>query len=296
MLAQDWIKWSFRDLVEKRKWGWLVGQSQFILPALVNAGTVDVTNNSNAVVGHGTAFTAAMIGRQFRISNLTPIYTIIAVPSTTSLTLDQVWGAATATGSGYRIYLAYVIPPTDFHSFISVYDPAFSWQLWTTVRQDALNMYDAQRASQGTPYVVADFDYTSLALGGATISPPIPRYEIWPHQPSQYVIPFLYEARPPDLDDANATLPRFITGNVLMEGALAQCARWPGPDREHANPYFNLNLAQTHQQNFSRMVTELERQDDEVYARDIWYEAGPTWPMAPLPFPVNASYLQVHAI
>ncbi len=81
-----------------------------------------------------------------------------------------------------------------------------------------------------------------------------------------------------------------------MEGALAQCARWPGPDREHANPYFNLNLAQTHQQNFSRMVTELERQDDEVYARDIWYEAGPTWPMAPLPFPVNASYLQVHAI
>lgn len=157
-------------------------------------------------------------------------------------------------------------------------------------------MYDAQRASQGTPYVVADYDYTSLQLGGGVISPPIPRFEIWPHQQAQYVLPFLYESRPPDLNDAGATLPRYIPGSVVLEGALANAARWPGSDTEHRNPYFNLQLAMSHGKEFERMVNELQRQDDEVYGMDIWYESGPVWPMAPLPFPINSSYLQLHAI
>lgn len=295
-LCQDWIRWAFREIIEKRKWGWSIKRSQFVFPAITTAGTVSVTNNNNQVVGVGTNFTSALIGQQFRTSNLTPIYDVIAVTNPTNLTLSDVWGSTSLTNTGYKIYLAYVIPPTDFHSFISIYDPNFSWQLWTNVRQDDLNMYDAQRASQGTPYVVADYDFTSLALGGATITPPVPRFEIWPHVQSAYVLPFLYESRQPDLDDAGVTLPRFIPGNVLMEGGLAQAAKWPGPDSDHKNPMFNLALSQLHEKKFQDAVRELERQDDEVYKRDIWYESGPVWPMAPLPFPVNSSYLQLHAI
>lgn len=295
-LAQDWVRWSFRELIEKRKWSWMIKRAQIIIPQMTNNGTVTVTLGSNVVVGQGTTFTRPLIGQQFRIGNLTPIYDIIDVPDSTHLILNDIWGCTTEITTGYRIYLAYAQMPDDFHSWISIWDANFSWQLWTTITQTALNIYDAQRASQGTPYVVADYDYTTIRYGGATVTPPIPRYEIWPHQQSQYVLPFLYETRPPDLDDSTGFLPRYIPGDVLMEGALAQCARWPGTDKDHVNPYFNLALSKFHEDKFQARVRGLELQDDEVYGRDVTYEDGPVWPMAPLPFPINSSYLQLHAI
>jgi hypothetical protein len=296
-LAQDWIRWSFRTVVERKKWSWLLKRDQFIIPAQYVTGTVDVVNGSNAVVGHGTTWTASMIGRQFRIGITTPIYTIIAVPSATSLTLSKVWGANTQSGVGYQIYYCYLIPPTDFHSLTVAWDPNFSWKLWTDeVRQEDLAIFDGQRAWQGTPYVLADFDYTNLQLGGAAISPPLPRFEIWPHQTAQYVIPFIYESRPPDLDDAGATLPRYINGDTLMEGALARCAMWPGPSADARNPYFNLTLAKQHEDRFTQQLNDLERQDEEVYSRDVWYDNYWKWPNAPLPFAVSGSFLQLHAI
>lgn len=295
-LAQQFVNYSFRDLIEKRKWSWSIKQSQFIFPNQVTTGTVSVTNNSNTVTGIGTGFSATMIGQQFRIATTTPIYTIIAVTSATSLTLDNVWGSISASNQGYQIYTAYQIPPTDFHAFTTVYDPNFNWQLWTTCSQLELNTYDAQRSSQGTPYVVADYDYTNLLFGGATITPALPRFEIWPQQTSPYVIPFMYECRFPDLQDSNGELPRFIPGNVLIEGAMAQCARWPGPDNDHKNVYFNLGLAQMHEQKYEKMVRELEIQDDEVYERDVNYGQQPGLAFCPYPFPINDAYLQLHAI
>jgi len=297
-LARDWIRWSFRELVERRAWSWLLKRSQFIMPAQYATGTVTVTTSSNLVQGAGTAWTTAMIGRQFRLNIFTPIYTIIAVdPVLQTLTLDDLWGAVSKTGAQYQIYYCYLIPPTDYHAMKVAWDPNFSWRLWTDeVRQEDLARFDGQRAWQGTPYVLADFDYTNLQLGGAAITPPLPRLEIWPHQTAQYVIPFLYESRPPDLDDAGATLPRYISGNVLMEGALAKCAMWPGPSADARNPYFNLTLAKGHQDNFKKQVDELERQDEEVYSRDVYYDNYMHWPNAPLPFAVSGSFLQLHAI
>ena len=295
-LAEQFINYAFRDLIEKRKWSWTIAQSQFIFPAVYNTGTATLINQSNQVTGAGTAWTTAMIGYQFRTSTLTPIYTISAVNvGTQTITLDQPWGAASSANSGYQIYIAYQIPPTDFHAFVSIWDPNFSWSLWSTVSQAELNTYDAQRASQGTPYVVADFDYTALAFGGAAISPQLPRFEVWPHQQSAYVIPFMYEKRFPDLNDSNGELPRYTPGNVLLEGGLAACARWPGPDTEHRNPYFGLTLATMHQERYDKQVRELERQDDEIYGRDVNYGIQDL-PFCPYPFPVNASYLQLHAI
>lgn len=303
-LAQDWINFSFRRIVEKRRWSWLIKRSQFIMPAATTTGNVDVTLNSATVQGHGTGWTTAIIGQQFRIGLLTPIYDVIAVNvGTQQLTLGSctdgstaLWGGATTLATGYQIYLAYPPVPTDFHAMDSIWDPAFAWRLWLTVKQNELNAYDAQRAAQGTPYVCADYDYTVIQLGGAAISPPIPRFEIWPHQLTLKTLPFLYESRPPDLNDANATLPRFITGNVLLDGALAQAARWPGPDREHPNPYFNMQLALVQERLFDDQVRELERQDDEVYLRDVDYGRANEMPFSPYPFPINAAYLQLHSL
>lgn len=295
-LAQQWITYAFREVWDKRKWSWKIKRGQFTFPNQYTTGTATVTNGSAVVTGSGTAWASTMVGQQFRIGLLTPIYDIASVQSATQLTLADVWGAASNTSVGYQIYTAYVLPPTDFHSLTSIYDPNFNWQLWTTVTQAELNTYDAQRASQGTPYVCADFDYTSVQIGGAAISPSLPRFEIWPHQTAQYVIPFLYESVPPDLNDSTGQLPRYIQGNILLEGALAQCARWPGPSMQERNAYFNLQLANEHEERYRGMVREQEVRDDEIYGRDVSYGPVLNMPFAPLPFPVNAAYMQVHAI
>lgn len=289
-MAQEWIKWQFRELVERRRWSWLMKRGQLLVNNQYTTGTVSVQFNSNQVTGAGTGWTAALVGRQFRIGILTPIYTVTAVDvGAQVITLDDQWGGTTASAQAYQIYNAYVTVPSDFHSFISVYDPAFNWQLWWQVKQEELNAWDSQRASTGTAYALAQMAYDT------TVSPPLPRYEIWPHQLSQKPFPIVYETRPPDLGDSGASLPRYITGNVLVEGALAQAARWPGPDKDHPNPYFNLGLAMAHQGEYEKLVRRAEVEDDNVQESDVGYEQLTKMPWAAFPLG-DSSFLQAHSI
>lgn len=287
--AQLFIQHAFRQLCQRRLWSFQTKRAQFIMNAQYNTGTVSVVLNSDTVVGVGTTFTGAMVGRQFRIGLNTPIYTIIAVPDATTLTLSEVWGAASASAQGYRIYNAYVTVPADFQSFISVYDPQMNWQLWTQVQQEYLNIYDAQRASTGTSYLLSPIDYSTLD------SPPLPRYEVWPHQTAQYVYPYLYVARMADLDDSGATLPREVNGDLLLEMALAECARWPGASVESPNPYFNLTLALQHDRRAETILQQVERLDDEISQTSVWYGQLDSIPFAPLPW-ASASFMQSHAL
>jgi hypothetical protein len=128
----------------------------------------------------------------------------------------------------------------------------------------------------------------------ATPSAGLPRYEIWPHQTGAYVYPFIYEARATDLGDPNAVLPRYIRGDVLLEMALAEAARWPGPSPDKPNVYLSPVLGQIHLQRAERMIMELERQDDEVYEQDVGFQLPLGFPYAtPLG---DASWLQSHSI
>src|SRR5512139_1388163 len=95
LLARDWVSHAFRRLAERRAWSWLVKQGQFVLTANYTTGTVTVTQNSATVTGAATAWTADLVGRQFRLKTTTPIYTITAVDvGLQTLTLDLPWGPA----------------------------------------------------------------------------------------------------------------------------------------------------------------------------------------------------------
>ena len=48
-LAQEWIQYRFRNIVERRKWSWLIRNGQFVVNAAIQAGTVDVTRGSASV-------------------------------------------------------------------------------------------------------------------------------------------------------------------------------------------------------------------------------------------------------
>jgi len=383
-LAQDFVRNAFRRVAETRRWSWLVKFGQFIAPNAYNTGTVTTVQNSPIVTGTNTVWTSSMAGLQFRVGLTAPIYTIVSVESNTSLTLDNNFGGIDATGASYAIYQCYFIAPTDFHQFITVWDPAFNWQLFLDIEQREINIWDAQRASTGNAYLVSFHDYSAeyggtvenavndgvgadpvatgtytgpadatfiieCLLGGgsgtatfqwkknegsfngpivtsttnidlqdgvqvywpddvtytagdiwsvcvqALVNGGLPRYEFWPHQQSNHVYPFLYEIRHDDLSDTNATLPRYIRGDVLLEFALAELALWPGPSLDKPNPYRDVNLWKAHTAKAESMLAILERQDDEVWQQDLSYAyPGMAWAMAsPLG---DARWLQSHAI
>jgi len=286
------MDYAFRQFWDRKLWSWQRKNGQFLLDQAIVSGTVSVTRGSTTVVGTGTTWQSGAppdpTAHQFRVGTQTPIYTVLSVTDDTHLELTAVWGGATASGVNYSIYNAYVTVPSDFQNFITVIDPQYNWQLETNVTQEELNAWDAQRANSGTAYVVASRDFDDVFN-----SPPLARYEIWPHQKSQYVYPFMYISRPPDLSDPGATLPRAIRGDVLLELALAQAARWPGASKDSPNPYFHLSLASEHEARGQGMVQELVRTDDEIMENDVTYMS-----LSAMPFASNAlgdaRYLQAH--
>src|SRR4030095_14607345 len=62
---------------------------------------------------------------------------------------------------------------------------------------------------------------------------------------------------------------------VLVAGALAQAALWPGTG-EKPNPYFNAGVAQTKANEFKYGVQMLSLRDDEQAPTDLW----DAWEMA----------------
>jgi hypothetical protein len=299
LLARDWVKDSFRRVAERRAWSWLIKQGQFILTQVYNTGKVTLTQNSTTVTGTGTAWDNSLVDRQFRLTTTTPIYTIISVDAgAQTLELDLPWGAADYTLNGYEIYKAYCTAPADFNYFLTVWDPNFNWQLHTGITQREVNTWDAQRSNRGQAYLVAPRDYYTPA--GVTV--PLPRFEIWPHVTSNYVLPFLYVARATDISDAGAVLPRYIRGDLLMEMAMAEAAKWPGASDDNtspyasrkSNPYFNLALAKMHTDRAEYMTVELERQDEEVSIMNLQYDSITRLPWSPLP--LDASFWQKHAL
>ncbi len=288
-LARSWIDYSFRQLWDRKLWSWQRKQVQYIFDALVNAGNVDVTRGSFTVTGHGTAWTTDLVNHQFRCGLSTPIYTIQSVADATHLDLTQVWGAPTSLGVSYSIYNAYQTPPSDFQNHIAIYDVRYNWCLSLSTTQEELDVWDAQRANIGnTAYVCASRDFDDVFN-----QPPLPRFEFWPHLQSQCVLPGHYVARPPDLSDPGAMLPRMIRGDVLLESALAQAARWPGAASDQKNPYFNLALAMQHEQRAQAMVNEMVRTDDEIFENDVTYMSLSSMEIASIPYG-DSRWLQSH--
>lgn len=384
-LAQDLTRNAFRRLAERRRWSWLIKYGQFLAPASYSTGTVSVTNASDAVTGSGTTWTAAMVGRQFRVGTDAPIYTVASFISATSITLDAVYGGDTDATASYEIYQCFFTVPDDFSQFVTLWDPQYNWQLALDIDQRELNMRDAQRSSAGSGYCVSFRDYSRSAIGqvaqpiqvigsgdepisagtytgpadavftveittggasGTAVfrwkkdegsytstvttdangfaqtlqdgvqvafptgntyvdddiwvvratagsAPGTPRYEIWPHEKAQKPYPFLYEQNPDDLSDSGAVLPHGVRGDVLMEMAIAEVARWPGTASQ-PNPYFNLALARMHDDRAEPLINELELSDDSVWVQDLEYQYPAIgWGYASF---MDAAWLQSHAI
>lgn len=187
-LAQTFVNTAHSRALSNLDWSALRGYGEFHIPSAYSTGTVDVTYNSATVTGTGTTWTSAMVGRQLIVGGVGPFYTIIDVPSTTSLTLDRVWGGLTAVNQLYEINQVYVTLPTDFLHFTSIVDIQNRWRIWHVLNQEWLDAVDAARTYAGTP---------SWVFAAATPSPVTAtlnqvRYERWPRGQDETFYPYSY--------------------------------------------------------------------------------------------------------
>lgn len=270
-LARDWVQSAFRDIVERRRWSWLLKRGQLYTYDQYNTGTATVVAGTTTVtLGGGGTVSADHVGRQFRIGTALPIVTITAIDAgTNTYTIDQSWWPTSYTAQPYSVYQAYIALPSDFHAFVSIVDPAYAQPIPYDSSVAMIDNIDPQRAAAGSPpRGLAYFDY----FNG------LPRYEMWPHQRSAAVFPIVYESRPTEPWDSGATVPSLLPSDIILERALMYCAMWPGSSVDSPNPYAISGkkgpvLAQMHKEEYERRTAVLEKQDNEHMQQNVWYQS-----------------------
>lgn len=291
-LAQQFIRDRYRRTLAQRDWSGTRREGEFLLSAMKSDGTVAVTRSSATVTGTSTTFASTDVGRQFKVGVGSPVYTITAVDAgAQTLTLDRVWGAASASSQTYYIIDAYLTPPDHFMRFTTIVDPLQGWTLRHWVTQDELNAMDPQRTFFGQPYLLAD-KFFNNATAGAT--DPKPMYEAWPYNQGTRVLYYNYIIRVPDLINDTDVPIWPINTDVLVSGALADVARWPGTPDQPNMYYSRPDYWKSYEIDFQDKLITLERQDEDVYMTMLQQ-----WPYSQFTnriAPVSASWIQSHAL
>jgi|SRR3990172_3096981 len=278
MLCREWVNVAYQQLTRSRSWAFLRSELRLTIAAARSLASVGVTLGSTTVTSAGL-FLAADAGRQFAVGSF-PVYTIQTVTDVNTLRLDRAYGETTAPAAAAKVFDGYATMPVDFGSFRLIADPYNQRRLAYWIHEDQLNILDPNRTSSDTgPRLLA-------ARAFSTYTPTLGRvqYEYWPQPSSARSYPALYNRQVPKLVDGDALLGVLAdAGPVLVVGALAQAARWPGtPDLK--NPYFNVELARAHDATFREDVQKLSLRDDSQYPDDLQMVHWEHWPLADLAY------------
>jgi hypothetical protein len=162
-----------------------------------------------------------------------------------------------------------VLPP-DFASFKVVVDQTRQVRIPFNYTVEQLAARDPGLTLHGQPTaLVATSPSTDpLTLGQA-------RYRYYPSG-APATLTAIYHRQGDRLTDSDVFSGVLGDGaEVLVAGALAQAALWPGTG-EKPNPYFNATLAQQKLAEFKTGIQSLSLRDDEQYPDDLW----DSWPEA----------------
>ena len=163
-----------------------------------------------------------------------------------------------------------VVLPADFASFKVVVDQARRVRLSFQGSLDALLARDPALSATGAP---AELVATSPSTDPPTLGRA--RYRLYPAG-TPVTLTAVYHRQGDRLTDGEAFAGVLADGaEVLVAGALAQAALWPGTG-DKPNPYFNAGLAQTKAAEFKYGIQMLSLRDDEQYPDDLW----DSWPEA----------------
>ncbi len=263
-LCRKWVQQAYKDIADRYPWSFLYEET-ILRTSAASTRTVGVTQDSVTVTGAG--FVAGDANRQLRVGDF-PIYTILSVNVGVDATLDMAYAGVDNAAASAQVLDAYARMPADFGSIELVWDQARNQAILYGFPQADLMTRDPNRSSAGDPNALFDFDVDSTDRV---------RYEWWPKPTTERQYPMLYKVSPSNLTEQTAL--RGVLRNredVLVEGALAKAAMWPGPSVQVRNPYFSLALTKAHKDEFNRLVGTLQLRDDDVQLKSImnfpWHE------------------------
>lgn len=173
-------------------------------------------------------------------------------------------GTLTLTCDGIDPYL---VCPADFASFKVVVDLTRQVRICFTHSASDLAALDPGLTNTGQPaaLIAATPSTDPLTLGQA-------RYRAYPLGAASLTA--IYHRQGDRLADGQLFTGVLADGaEVLVAGALAQAALWPGTG-EKPNPYFNASLAEAKAGEFKYGVQMLSLRDDEQYPDDLWDSWG----------------------
>lgn len=277
-LVREWVNTAWKTLARSRHWGFLQKELRLTINASRALGAVTVTNGSATVTSAGL-FLAADAGRQFQVATF-PVYTIQTFTDVNTIQLDIPFGEPTAIGVPATILDAYFTAPTDFESFRIIADPYNERRLAFWITEDQLNILDPTRqASDSGPRCL-------VSRPPSTYTPTLghPQYEYWPRPTSARSYPAYYNQQPAKLAETTVfTGVLQDAGDVIVDGALALAAKWPGTG-DRPNPYFNLALARDKQAEFLSRVQQIALRDDDQHTDDLATVHWERWPLADLAY------------
>lgn len=278
VLAQRWVKRRFREIQGRSLWSCQLAESAFYVPAVVSTSTVTVTSGSTTVLAVAAFWDASVVGKQFYTGGHGPFYTITAFLSSNSVTLDRAWAGATAAGVSYEISQVYQVCPSDLLSLEAVIDNTNQWRLHLQIPRARVDRWDPTRIGAGVAraLIAAPFDSSGN-----------PRFEMWQRVSAASTFPLVYRKEVPFSSDSD-TVPKPFNSEAIVEGALANLARWPGIENRK-NPVYGLEASDRHERRFNELILSAEREDQEIYQTNVTY-----WWDSIRFAPLDATWLQSH--
>lgn len=257
---------SLRKIIDRRTWYGCYTSGQLICPNAVNGGQATVTLGSPTVIGTNTAWTQALIGRQFRLGLNTPPYTITQVDALSTpqtLTLALPWGGPfppnqTTMTAGYNVVQMYFNLGPNVKYIKQVVNFQMGFKLWLNLTQDYLDNRDPWRIYQNFPWGIAPL-------------PPDPNgnyvVELWPTAITQQVLPFNVYTQPANLVNDSDSLPPYIRVDVVCKDAISKALMYRAKDNPIVsnNPQIAAEMSRRFAAEFEADYLEMANADENLY-------------------------------
>lgn len=251
VLALDWLKGRYAEVLERVPFSFLVKESNFTTTLSVSAGTVTVTGASSTVtesVSNANGWSSSLIGRYFRRRGDNEFYAITSYGNDNpdTITLERNYEGDTSTLNEYDIWQRYYSLASDARSVVSMFMGRDHSQPLLEISQTDLDIGFPNRPVLNSPsyWAMAGRDSSNLI-----------RIELYPIPFEYNSIHYRYIQSTPDLSDGSITiLPQLPTG-LLRAGWLCDYWRWRAAYKNAAD--WCLITADRYEAEFQKKLQEL---------------------------------------
>lgn len=280
-LCKTLINRAYADIRRQNLWSFQVYESNWIAPALVNAGVTSSLVQGSPTVVLNAAAAAAVIAsitaynpinqRQFRIG-VSTVCNITAFDGVNTLTLDRGFPDPVNTPANqYQIYQVYYPAPFQDHlSFVAVRDMVNFTDLILDKNESWLNEQDPQRTWYYFPTHVVPYLLGTDVNNTSTYQ--FPLFELWGVPLSNRAYQLYGIRKGSDLVRNTDTIPPQITEEAVVQMAKYYVYEWAeankGAQPRNQGPDWRFLMGEA-KSRYTDLYRKLRQQDREII--DNWF-------------------------